>query len=274
MWTPFVDGNGAPQAQAAFEQTLLLKCLAADREDLATRIAGQLGASVQFWHWAPNGPRPSWALYATADGHCLVTVSGTQNKRQIILHLGGAIPVFPIPGVGQVQMLHWALAKEVAEAVEGHLPEGAVGLDWSGHSYGGSMVTLLSAVSGSGPVWSLPSQYMTFGAPRSFFASRLPTPRGPLVRVSGQNDDPVAHMPPKHLSVLPGVGWLTKKLLGLTIEWQHLGLTVHVTDDGTWNVVGKNVDDEGIIDLAKSMVTGWFNHPIAAYLRRVAQIYR
>jgi hypothetical protein len=270
MWTPFVDEGGTPQAEAMLEQAVLLECLSTNRLDVADQIGEEDGFFLIGSKWNPDSWAPSWALYSDGTGNVLLNISGTQNSDQCLAHLGGSVGVFPLPGVGQMNAAHYALLQQVLREANPYMRPNASALYVSGHSYGGSLTSILCCAGGPTPLQSLPFQGMTFGAPRSFFGALPTRRRGPLVRLSKQNNDPVAHLPPQHLCLAPGIGFVTKRLIGLLCEWGHIGRTCHIDDNGILTILGDDYDDEGIVWLARSCINGWGNHPIASYMEKLA----
>jgi hypothetical protein len=255
------------------EQICGICLIAYNRQELAEQYADSLGLRLIAWFWHPDAWRPSWALYTDSVKKCLLQLSGTQNAKTWLLHLGGAIPVFPVPGVAQANMGHVYEASVLATEVDKALPKDTGWLAISGHSYGGAITSILAFPNENHPTTTLPGEYMTFGSPRTFFGSSVQGARGLIARVSGNGDDPVAHLPPKHLSLVPGVGLVTKKVAQQLAEWVHVGYSVQVNDNGVLNYNGPEQDLETFYELCSGVLTDWGNHPLAKYLERIAAFY-
>lgn len=267
--TPFFDGNGNPDRLAIYEQALLLCCLSANNKTLAGLAAAEMGLSIFEWHYEDFVFVPSYAMYSDHRDNYLLTLSGTQNPQQCLLHLGGAIPVLPVPGLPQMNLLHYGWGRKILRTALQPVKSTVRTLHLTGHSYGGSVVSLMAEKATWDGEVGMPGEAMTFAAPRSFFGSVGAFQFIPLVRVSGFHDDPVPHLPPQHMSVVPGAGFVLKKLLGLLASWFHVGRTVHLTEQGGITTLGLNVDDEPLSELPELVLTGFGNHKIAEYLRRI-----
>lgn len=271
--TPFFGPDGHPDRLAVYEQALLLAALSANRRELAVFAAAEMGMRLVTWFYQDYTLVPSWALYDDERGNSLVTLSGTQNPQQCLLHLGGAIPVFPIPGLGQCNMLHYDWGGKVLKEALGPAKSFHKTVHLSGHSYGGSIVSLMAEKTAWANNVGVPGEAMSFAAPRSWFGSQEGFQSVPLVRVSGFHDDPVPHIPPQHMSIVPGAGFVLKKIVGLLASWYHVGVVFHLNERGGITELAANTDDEHLSELPELVLTGWGNHAIAEYLRRIELNY-
>jgi hypothetical protein len=269
-WENFFTGQ-TPNPLAMFEQALLLAAISFNQDALGSAVAESGGYHLSEWVYQPDSKLPSFALYEDESYRLLITIAGTQSFQQFTQHLGGVVPLLPIPGSQATIASHG----EAAVLFVRQLDDMTIGsfdrIDYSGHSYGASVAQITWKTTGLPDWMNVPGDCMTFGTCRSFFGPVPPIQRGSCVRVSNIGDDMVAHLPPKHYSAVPGVGFIASKIIGLLVSWNHIGYTVHLADDGTVQFVGKDVDDEGLLDGARAVVKGLEAHYITTYCRRLSR---
>jgi hypothetical protein len=271
-WEYFYTGR-TPNPVAIFEQALLVAAISYYQQSLAEAIARSGGYELVEWVSQPGSIDPSWALYRDRTAHYLLTIAGTQSFEQFTQHLTGAIPLIPFPGARATIASHAAAAERLAEAVDVKLPTDVVTLDYSGHSYGGSVAQILFTSSDLPTDMDRVGNCLTFGAPRSFFGPAPYPTRGSCVRVSNKSSDFVAHIPPKGYNLAPILGDLAGLILGVPVGWTHFGYTVHLRADGSMEFVGKDVDDETTLEAVTSLSGGLSGHFITTYLRRLSAFF-
>jgi hypothetical protein len=264
----YPDGP-VPSKNSVWQRAYIADRLQADDLDGIKALADAYGpASDYVFNFLDETWPPSFVAFHWGSQYEL-SLQGTSNRRQVLLHLGGTLLIDDVPDTAFVNLFWERQAQDFQAQATAYIrgKPAPTAIVISGHSYGGGVAGIL-AILLSQQYPGVRIELVTFGCPRWGSGVGFASVPGAEVRVV--NEDDVVPRVPSQGTTPADVSAIARGLSnqGKPILWRHRGQRVFVTNIGSFFAGAIGEEEPALLQYVHPFESGGA-HVIAEYRRRL-----